>query len=1030
MKDKILFYAMKYSFLLLLVTSMNVYAQQGITITGTVSDNGDPLPGVNITVKGTSAGTISDIDGNYRITVPGANAVLLFSFVGYINAEVQVGNQRQINVNLSEDTQLLDEVVVIGYGIQKKVNLTGAVAAVVVEEHMADRTLSNVTTGLQGFLPGLEISQNSGMAGKNDVSMFIRGIGTVNNATPLIVVDGMPDVDINRIDMNDIESVSVLKDAASSAVYGSRAANGVILITTKSGKGSKTKINFSGSYAIANPTKKLEFMADYPRALTLHQQAAATNTLPANQTYKNGSIDQWMALGRIDPLRYPNTDWWDWILRQGVMQKYNISASGSNDKSNFFASIGIFDEKGLQVGNDFKRYNVRFNYDYQIRRNINTGIKFDGNWSKFIYAMADGFTDDDSSNTAGFDLVAAIAGVTPYDPISGYYGGAMAYNEDAQAFNPYTRYVNQLNNQNRQEANLSAYLDWSPIKGLTARIDYALSYYNQFRYVANMPNRAYNFQTERFGSRTYVAENAGIGNYTSTGYKTLLTGRLNYQVTLAKNHSINVLALYSEEFWYDRSQNSSRNDRLHPSLHEINAALTDIQGTAGTSSTEGLLSYIGRLNYTAYDRYLLEVNFRLDGSSKFFPGHQYGFFPSAAVAWRFTEENFIKSLTKEWLSAGKLRVSYGSLGNNSGVSRYQQKETLGTNNYYLGAGSGGSVVKGFVNTKMINQDLSWETTTVFNAGLDLGFLKNRLTAELDYYNRLTTGMIRPSNFSLHLSGAYDPAPRRNIGNMRNQGVEGNFTWRDRMGDFKYSVNLNASYNKNRLEKWNEFLAKGTRFLNMPSNFVYAYEAIGIAQTWEDVYKATPQSASPGDLLIKDINGDGQISSEDMVAMPKYQTNRPHTNYGMNLHGSWKGIDLSLMFQGAAGRKVFWLTSYNNVNFSTTRFASSWDHWEKPWSWENRDGDWPRLGGNSRNRNSSTFWLDSTSYLRLKNVQLGYSLPKKWMEKINIGSVRIFGSGENIFTITKFRGIDPEKQSHISDVYPLVSSYTIGLNIGI
>ena len=362
------------------------------------------------------------------------------------------------------------------------------------------------------------------------------------------------------------------------------------------------------------------------------------------------------------------------------------------------------------------------------------------------------------------------------------------------------------------------------------------------------------------------------------------------------------------------------------------------------------------------------------------------------------------------------------------MSRYEQKETLTTSNYFLGS----SVVKGFVNSKMINQELSWETTTVFNIGLDLGFLKNRLTAELDYYDRLTTDMIRPSDFSIHLSGAYNPAPRRNIGDMRNRGIEANLTWQERKGDFKYNINLNVSYNKNRLEKWNEYLSKGTRFLDMPSNFLYIYEAAGIAQTWEDVYKATPQGASPGDILIKDINGDGQISAEDMIAKPQYQTDRPHTNYGLNFYASYKGFDLSLLFQGGLGRKQVWLTVYNHVNLdsNSNRYASSWDHWNNPWSWDNRDGEWPRLGGSSRNRNNSTFWLDNSNYLRMKNVQLGYSLPQRWLNKIKIDNVRIYGSGENIFTITKFRGVDPEKQTNISDVYPLIRSFSIGINITI
>jgi TonB-dependent SusC/RagA subfamily outer membrane receptor len=538
----------------------------------------------------------------------------------------------------------------------------------------------------------------------------------VNNANPLIVVDGMPDVNINRINMNDIESISVLKDATSAAVYGSRAANGVILITTKTGKGQeKGKINISSSYAVE-----------------------------VQLLFKDGTIDQWLALGMIDPLRYPNTDVWDIIMRNGQVQNHNVSASGGNENSNFFISAGIMDEKGLQINNDYTRYNARFNYDYKLRKNMNIGAKFSGNWSKYMYALEDGFTDDDGSNTAGFDMQYAISGITPYDPATGLFGGTMAYSEDPQAYNPYMLYMQNPNRQNRQEADVSGYIDWSPVKGLTARADYALSYYNQFRWTAAMPTRSYNFQTGTYGSRIYYGDNSGVGNYSNTGYKTQLNGRLNYNVTLGENHDISALFVYSEEYWYNRYQMSSRNDRLHPSLHEIDAALTDIMGTGGNSNEEGLRSYIGRVNYTAFDKYLFEANFRYDGSSKFLDGSRYGFFPSVSFGWRFTEEGFLKPFTERFLSSGKFRFSYGGLGNNSGVGRYEQQEVLQASAYMIG----GQITKGFAYSQMVNQNLSWESTYVMNLGLDLAFFNSQLSTELDYYDRLTVDMLRPSDMSL------------------------------------------------------------------------------------------------------------------------------------------------------------------------------------------------------------------------------------------------------------------------------------------
>jgi TonB-linked SusC/RagA family outer membrane protein len=1005
------------------------------TISGIVTDDsGNPLSNISVIVKGSAKGTTTDEKGHFSINAS-VGSSLVFSSVSHESFTVVVDNRDEYTINLKQRVNAMTDVVVVGYGRQKKVNLVGAVGTVNVDERIAGRALPNASSALTGLVPGLTAVQSSGMAGRNGASLLIRGLGTVNNASPLIVVDGMPDVDINRINVNDIETISVLKDATSASIYGSRAANGVILITTKSGKGQrKTSINFQENLSIEHPTKAFGFMADYPRALTLQQRRASTNTLPGNQTFKNGTIDQWMALGMIDPLRYPNTDWWNIILRDGNYQNYNVSLSGGGDQSNFFASIGMKDEQGLQINNDYTQYNARFNYDYKLRSNMNTGFKFNGNWSKFTYALEEGFTDPAPTNTAGFDMQYAIAGITPYDPKTGYFGGVMAYGEDPQAYNPYTLYVNSLTRQNRQEAYGTAYFDWTPIKGLTAGVDYGLNYYNQFQWNANMPNQAYNFQQGVFGSRVYVGPNAGISNATNTGYKTLLNGKLNYHTVFKKDHDISALFVYSEEFWSDRYEFASRNDRLYPTLHEIDAALTDIQGTGGNSSTEGLRSYIGRVNYTAYNKYLFEGNFRVDGSSKFLSGSQYGFFPSVALGWRFTEEGFIRKYTDRFLTNGKLRVSYGTLGNNSGVGRYEQQATLAANNYIIA----NSVQRGFVNTKLINQFLTWEETSVLNVGLELGFLNNRLTTEFDYYDRLTKGMNRPSDLSILLSGAFSPAPRTNIGNMRNRGVEANITWRDKIGSINYGANLNASYNATRLEKWNEFLTRGATnsgnlvFLDMPYNFVYAYQAIGIAQTWQDVYNATPQGAQPGDLLFKDLNGDGRIDGNDMKASTNVQRDRFSTNFALNTYASWKGIDVEVFLQGATGRKDFWLNAFNNLNFSTQRYASTWNHWNNPWSIENRNGEWPRLGGSGNNQSTasststgfSTFWLDDMSFLRLKNIQLGYTIPSKLLKRVSVTKLRIAGSAENLATITSYRGLDPEKAGNNNNLYPINKAYSL------
>jgi len=1022
-----------FSTLLLLFLFPLLSQAQLKTISGMVSDETNaPVPDVTVTVKDGKTATKTNAKGIFSIIVE-VGETLVFTSTSLETTEIVVDSRSEYYVSMKLKASNLADVVVVGYGKQKKVNLVGAVGTVNIDEKITGRALPNVSAALSGMVPGLSATQNTGMAGKNGAVLLIRGLGTVNNAGPLVVVDGMPDVDINRVNMNDIESISVLKDATSASVYGSRAANGVILITTKTGKGAKrTALNFNSNMALLKPVKAYQFMADYPRALTLEQRLAAVNTEKKDWRYRDGSIDQWMALGMIDPLRYPNTDWWDVITRDGAYQNYNLSASGGNEKSNFFASVGMRDEKGLQLNNDYSQYNARFNFDYKVRNNMNTGIKFNGNWSKFSYALDEGFTDSNN-----LDLQYAIAGITPYDPAIDKYGGVMAYGEDPQAYNPYTIYKNSLSRQTRQEANATMYFDWSPVRGLTGTVDYSLTYYNQFNVNANIPNQAWNFQTNSYGSRVTVGPNAGIANATYTGYKTMFNGRLNYNTTLFTNHTINALFVYSEEYWYDRFQSSSRNDRYAPYLTEIDAALQDVQSVAGNSTTEGLRSYIGRINYTAYNKYLLEGNFRVDGSSKFLTGHQYGFFPSVAVGWRFTSEDFIKQYTGSFLSNGKLRVSYGGLGNNSGVGRFEQQPTLGSTPYMIN----GSTIRGFVNGKLQNPDLTWEKTTVFNTGLELAFLNNKFTVELDYYDRLTSGMNRPSDVSVLLTGAYTP-PRKNIGNLRNRGIEGNFAWKDNILGVAYGLSLNASYNKTKLEKWNEYIGRGSTnsganiFVDMPYNFVYAYQAIGIAQTWADVYNATPQGAQPGDILRKDLNGDGRIDANDMKAYTNITRDRPSTYLALSGYAMWKGIDVAFMVQGALGRKDFWLNNFNSTNFSAARYAATWDHWYNPWSWDNRNGEWPRLGGNNNvttgatGAGMSTYWLDDMSYVRLKNIQVGYNLPKKLISKAGVNNLRISGSAENIATLTKFRGLDPEKAGSNNNAYPLVKSYNLSIQLGL
>ena len=374
------------------------------------------------------------------------------------------------------------------------------------------------------------------------------------------------------------------------------------------------------------------------------------------------------------------------------------------------------------------------------------------------------------------------------------------------------------------------------------------------------------------------------------------------------------------------------------------------------------------------------------------------------------------------MDSGKFRISYGGLGNNSSVERTEQQEVLEANNYVFD----GDIEKGFVYKRMLNPDLSWEETSVFNVGLDFVLFNGRFSTELDYYDRLTTGMIQESQMSIHLTGAYY-APRTNIGVLRNRGLEGNFTWRDHAGDFNYSINFNISYNASRLENWAEFLDKGNTYVGMPYHFVYTGLSTGIAQSYAEIYSTTIQWNNPGDVQRVDVNGDGVVDGEDNVCLPLYQTDLPTTNFGLNVQMDWKGFDLSILFQGAAGRKNFWSTNQNTTNIPEQSYAPTEDHLTKPWSYDNRDGEWPRLVNSWTNHSSSTFWLDNMAYLRLKNLMFGYTLPKKFTRKFFVENLRLYYSTENLFTITSYRGLDPEKSSR-TDLYPMTSSHSLALRL--
>jgi TonB-linked SusC/RagA family outer membrane protein len=999
-----------------------------VPIKGTVTDtSGEPVTGANVVEKGTLNGIMTDIDGKFTLEIE-PNGVLQISYIGYITQEIIVKDQQDIKVILLEDTKALEEIVVIGYGVQKKVNLTGAVSMVKIDETLSSRSITNVSSGLSGLIPGLSVRQATGMAGQDGSTLQIRGLGSTNNSSPLIVVDGMPDININDLNMSDIESISVLKDAASAAVYGSRAANGVVLITTKRGQEGKLSVNYSGSYAWTNLVNFYDYMPDYPRMMDFHNVSYLN--AGQSQRFTWGTIEQWMAMENVDPVLFPATDWWNVIFRNGNTRNHTISANAGTNRFNVYLSVGILDNSGVSLNTGYDRKNFRVNVDYKIRDYIKVGTSIDGMWS-YMQNPKDGGINTTSDGSNG-DVTKIIPGVTPISPDGRYGSAQMAYMENSTSSgNQYAVLANNFRNFDQQRISGNIFGEWLPLKGLVLRFEYGLNYMTQFQQTYSKPYLMWNFQINE--PVNVITTNGGISNRYDTRYKTLLQGRTTYNTKLFDNqHQLTALVVYTEEYWFERWLSGSRQDRIHPDLTELNAALTDRPAADGNSAAEGLRSVIGRVNYDMYDKYLLEFTMRGDASSKFLKGHQWGIFPSVSLGWRFSNEPFFEPL-KRFFQNAKLRGSWGRLGNNAGVGRYEQRDTYALTHYTFG----GALSNGLSSNKMVNEDFSWESTAVTNLGLDLALLNGRLTTEIDVYNRLTSGLIRPMEISTLLSGY--SAPRNNMGELQNRGMEINIGWQDNIGDFNYGVNFNYSYNKNKLLSWSQRLGFGENFIGYPWQFTYTYKATGIAQSWDDISDAPYQGSdkmAPGDILYEDLNGDGQITDSDRVAMPNSPRGYFNSNYGLTLFFHWKGIDFNTLFQASTGSKDFWIENFNRVYVNTSRNAYSTLHIDH-WTLDNRDAALPRLVNGStsnggRNNLSSTFWLYPRDYLRFKNLQIGYNIPKNILQRVKIENLRLYISGENLLTWTMWPGIDPEKPGGIAannqDLYPLTRSYSAGINL--
>lgn len=1033
-----IYYAVEGSNIMLMKRSASSRQQSDNKIKGVVRDiNGEPIIGANVVVKGETVGTITDVDGQFILNAP-SNSVIRVTYIGFLPQDVKVQNRKDLNIVLREDAKSLEEVVVVGYGTQKKVNLTGAVSAVTGSE-IAKRPVANTSTMLQGQMPGLRITSDKGQPGNENVQMRVRGQGTYSSAgsNPLVLINGV-EGDLSTLDPNIIESVSVLKDAASASIYGSRAANGVILITTKNGSETKESISvrYNGNFAIHNPTTLLDLIWDSPTYMKYFNMAKENSNAPAVERYTQEMIDAYT--NPSDPQKYPSFNWLDYMFNPAFVQQHNVNVSGTVGRTSYNASLSMVNQPGTMKGQEYQRYNASLDLTSRVNDWIKIGMYFTGSRS-YRQETRQGDTD------AYLSTISQAPTYMPWLPDDGT--GVKRYTSKAYTFEAnnknmvaivetenFKKYVNT-------DANVQAWAEIMPVKGLTWYTKGAIRYKAQhLKNWGALPTPVYFYHDEK---QNGTLNTNGTGLTSEMNYSTYvnLYTYLKYDwLSPNKEHSLSAMVGYSLESYKYDVLNGYRQSFDFP-LHELDAGSSSVQTNSGSSEKWGLVSAFFRLNYGYKDRYLVEVNARYDGTSRIAKDYRWGLFPSFSLGWRVTEESWIKERQWDWLNNLKLRGSWGLLGNQN-IDLYSYYNLVSTGKDYSFDNS--NLSSGVAQTAISNQNLKWETTAIGDFGVDMTLFYG-FNVTFDWYKKRTYDILRKAqgNSLLGLTSPYI-----NDGEMVNKGIEISLGYNGRVngGALKgldYNASIYIDRSRNRLTKYGaDYISSGLICREgLPYQSYYAYKAIGIFKDQYDVDNSPKQfndKVQPGDIKYADVSGpngepDGVVNEYDRTVI---DGRFPNFEYSINLGASWKGFDLSILGQGVSGVKHY-VSDWGLRPFYQGTSISQ-DYIDNMWTEEHTDAKYPRLYfadmGGTKNRRESTYWLKDASYFRLKNLTFGYTLPKELTQKVRIQRLRVYFSGDNLFTITKFpQGGDPERNYNSTKgtrlvYYPQNRIISFGVNL--
>ena len=1013
--------------MLLTLFSFSVAVAQ-VLVRGTVVDQtGESVPGASIQIKGGTQGTITDLDGKFSLNAPNKKSILIVSFIGYVTQEIKYTGQATLTVNLMEDTQKLEEVVDVGYGTQKKVNMTVA-AAQIDSKALENRPVQNVSTALQGTMPGVQVTSGGGRPGQDGGTIRVRGVGTLNTADPYILVDGIETGTMNSVDPNDIESISVLKDAASAAIYGSKASNGVILITTKRGKTGKPRISYNGYVGFQKPTEMIDRISSYDYARLYSQSMIDEGLNPRfNETdienFRNGTS--------------PNTDWYDEAYRTGVQHSHNVSVSGGTENAKYMGSVGYLGQTGILPNADRQQFNARTNLDLKLNSRLTVRLNLayiKNDYSDPISSYASGIseTGDPNSAASSDQIIRQLNRIAPWivgRAEDGTYGTIGDGNPLAWLD------VNQTVDRKNQNFSGTLSADYKIIDGLVATVTGSYVY-NQQHYRAFQKYIQYNPNKETEPNR--------MEERLTGWHRANLDALLNFDRQFGE-HGLKAMAgWHTEKYDYTYNQQFRKNFPTND-LTDIAAGDAATQKNNGYTRELAMISWFGRINYDYAGKYLLEGNIRSDASSRFADGNRWGYFPSFSAAWRISEEGFMEN-TKDWLNNLKIRGSWGLLGNQDALTDYYP--WMNTYNLDASYPLGGALQSGYYQKAYKLSSISWEKSRTWGLGFD-ATVNNKINVTFDYYDRRTTGIIMdvpvPAEFGLD-------AYKDNVGEMSNRGVEVILSYNNKWGDWSFGATGNFSYNKNELLDLGLSPDAGgvtadpnngnkVRKIGEALNSYRVYKADGFFESDEAAQalmdKYSTQAGYPfgtkkfkgGDLIYQDANGDGKMTVDDRVLAG---SSDPKFTFGLNLNAAYKGFDLSMLFTGAAG-------VHRLINQEVTGYFGGDDShpatvWLDAWTPENKDATMPRVAYDVTSPSLSsnvvsTFWLQNSSYLRMKNLQFGYTLPKNVIKSVGIENVRFYYSVENLFTIHNMLvNVDPEIGDERGSSFPLTQTHAFGVNV--